>query len=130
MADFYGNLGKISHSLIKRFGQPCNVTINEQGSYNPATGERKKGNWTVQKGYCLFDNLAFDFPHSGNDSHGGSALLVQQGDVLIYLTADCKPTLNAVIEANGEKWSVINVQPIRPAATTLIYQVQGRKADG
>lgn len=42
MADFYGNLGKISHSLIKQFGQPCSVTINEQGRYNPATGERKK----------------------------------------------------------------------------------------
>lgn len=123
MADFYGNLGKISHSLIKRFGQPCNVTINEQGSYNPATGERKKGSSTVRTGYCLFDNLAFDFRDQQSPS-------VQQGDVMIYLTADCKPVLNAVIEANSEKWSVINVQPIRPAATTLIYQVQGRKADG
>ncbi|MEG9482761.1 hypothetical protein V6W59_10875 [Mannheimia sp. HC-2023] len=123
MADFYGNLGKISHSLIKQFGQPCSVTINEQGRYNPATGERKKGNSTVHTGYCLFDNLAFDFR---NQQSSG----VQQGDVMIYLTADCKPVLNAVIEASGEKWSVINVQPIRPAATTLIYQVQGRKANG
>ncbi|QLB44474.1 hypothetical protein [Mannheimia pernigra] len=123
MADFYGNLGKITHSLIKRFGQPCSVTINEQGRYNPATGERGAGNSAVHKGYCLFDNLAFDF-------RSYQAPSVQQGDVMIYLTAECKPILNAVIEVNSEKWAVISVQPIRPVATTLIYQVQGRKANG
>lgn len=119
----YSSLKGISDKLIKQFGQPCRVVINEQGRYNPATGERKKGNSTVHTGYCLFDNLAFDFRNQQSPS-------VQQGDVMIYLTADCKPVLNAVIEASGEKWSVITVQPIRPATTTLIYQVQGRKVDG
>lgn len=126
----YNKLKGVSDKLIRQFGQACEVHITETGKYNPATGERRKGSTTINNGYCLFDNLAFDFNSSRHDSAQGSASMVEQGDVLIYLTASCQPVLNAQVVVGGERWSIVNVQPINPGGTAIIYQAQGRRAYG
>lgn len=119
----YGNLKSISSKLVKRFGMPCVVRGEKIGRYNPETGEVESKSKSNRNAHCLFDNLAYDFGKSG--MYHASA--VQQGDVLIYVTADGEPTLDSKIEADGEIWSVINVQPIKPAGMSLLYQCQARK---
>lgn len=119
----YNKLKGKSDKLIRQFGQACEVHITEAGKYNPATGERRKGSTTINNGYCFFDNLAFDFKNH-------HAAMVEQGDVLIYLTASCQPVLNAQVVVGGERWSIVNVQPINPGGTAIIYQAQGRRAYG
>lgn len=119
----YGKLQNVSSKLIKQFGVPCTVRTERAGRYDPATGESSRSR-SQQSAYCLFDNLAYDF------SSVQRADMVQQGDVLIYITAEGKPTINSmVIVEGGEKWAVINCQPIRPAGVVMLYQCQARKVE-
>ncbi|WP_439259490.1 hypothetical protein [Lonepinella sp. BR2930] len=120
----YQKLKTISSKLIKQFGSPCVVVTENQGQYNPLTGSVSDGERMEQKAYCLFDNLAYDFSRSQQNS----SATIEQGDVLIYLTAQAEPTVNSHILVNQERWMVINCQPIKPANTAVIYQCQARKS--
>lgn len=120
----YSQLENISSDIIKEFGLPCVVKIQSDGEYDPSTGEFKSTE-TERKAHCLFDNLAYDFNRSGQ----ATSPMVQHGDVIIYVTSQGKPDVNAKIIAGGEVWSVITCQPIKPAGTVLIYQCQGRRVN-
>lgn len=114
----YGQLKQLSVQLIRQFGMPCIILQKEIGKYDPSTGQNRVTETRVSA-YCLFDNLAFDFTRKAEYS------TVKQGDVLIYLTA--KADVGDKVEADGESWTLVNVQPIKPAGTALLYQCQGRK---
>lgn len=118
---FYANLQSISDQLLRQFGQACTVRTQGEGKYNAATGEVRASGEISRAAYCLFDNLAYDFSRQPN------AESVQQGDVLIYITASGQPSVNSVLEINGEQWAIIRCQPIQPAGSALLYQCQGRK---
>lgn len=119
----YKQLQNLSGKLIKQFGLPCVVRNEKTGKYNPETGEVESMSKSTKSAFCLFDNLAYDFGSSGQ--YHASA--VQQGDVMLYITSEGSPTLNAKVDVDGETWAVINVQPIKPAGTAVIYQCQARK---
>ena len=117
----YPQLQQLSESLLRQFGSPCVVKTKQDGRYNPATGEYRQGEEESRQAFCLFDNLAYDFGHKQY------AETVQQGDVVIYVSASGKPEVNSLIEVSGEIWAVIRAQPIQPAGAALIYQCQGRR---
>lgn len=121
MMSLYPQLQQLSESLLQQFGSPCVVKTKNEGKYNVATGEYKKGENVSHSAYCLFDNLKYDF------SQDQDAVNVQQGDVLIYITASGQPEINSLVEVNGEIWAIIRCQPIQPAGAALLYQCQGRK---
>ncbi|HDR1805531.1 TPA: hypothetical protein QB641_002000 [Pasteurella multocida] len=123
----YGSLKKRSSSLIKRFGSPCIVRIEKQGEYDPETGSVDTEDVVENKAFCVFDNLAYDFPSHGVDN---GSVMVKKGDVLLYLSAEAKPVLNAHILVNGETWLIVNFQPIKPSNTVIIYQCQARRLGG
>lgn len=128
MMPLYRQLQQLSESLLQQFGSPCVVKTKTEGKYNAATGEYKQGEETHHSAYCLFDNLAYDFPHYKSGGVGkGDSTAIQQGDVLIYITASGQPKVNSVVEVNGEMWAIIRCQPIQPAGAALLYQCQGRK---
>ncbi|MCT8567956.1 hypothetical protein KZ431_06105 [Glaesserella parasuis] len=112
----YGKLKQISKQLIQKFGSPCVIKTQISGQYDPATGKMQT-EIRKQNAYCLFDNLAYDF------SVNREFATVQQGDVVIYLTEK----VGSAVEVNGEVWSIIAVQPIKPASVAMLYQCQGRK---
>lgn len=124
---FYSTLQQISSELLQQFGSPCVVKTSVPGKYNPMTGEQKSSAEVAYNAYCLFDNLAYDFPSARSGIGKGESATVKQGDVLIYVTSSGKPEVNSLIEVNGECWSVIRCQPIQPANSALLYQCQGRK---
>lgn len=119
----YGKLKGISSKLIRQFGAKCEVQTQQSGRYDPETGSVSKGKTETQSGYCLFDNAAFAF--KANLPAG-----IEQGDVILYLTAECEPSLNSVVLANGEQWQLLSVQPLKPNGLTLLYQCAGRKING
>lgn len=124
----YSQLQNLSADLLRQFGMPCVVKTVGNAKYNPETGEQKTESAITSTGYCLFDNLAYDFPRFNSNGAGkGDSALVQKGDVVIYITASAKPELNSLIEVNDEVWAVVTCQPIQPAGKTLLYQCQGRK---
>ncbi|OBX06186.1 hypothetical protein [Gallibacterium genomosp. 3] len=128
MSQFYKSLRNISSKLIKQFGVECKVKKETAGQYNPATGGVSGGIVTNNDAYCLFDNLNYDFPsYKSVGTSKGSDVMVQQGDVVIYVTAEGKPSINAIIEVNNELWKVITCQPIKPANSEILYQIQARK---
>ncbi|HDR1268615.1 TPA: hypothetical protein R4328_001428 [Pasteurella multocida] len=120
----YGRLKNISSSLIKKFGSPCVVRIEKKGEYDPETGSVNTVQTVENKAFCIFDNLAYDFPsHRGNSD----ASMVKQGDVVLLLTAEAKPELNSHVVVNGETWLIVNFQPVKPSSTVIIYQCQARR---
>lgn len=128
MSSFYSSLQKISSKLIKQFGKSCKVKTETVGTYDPETSEVIGNKITEASAYCLFDNLNYDFPrYTSTGTSKGSDVMIEQGDVLIYVTAEGKPTTNAIIEVDNELWKVITCQPIKPANSELMYQLQARK---
>lgn len=121
----YGKLKNISTKLIKKFGLPCEVKLYRGGSYDPETGGMSNSEEVIQSAHCIFDNLAYDFSRNGQIS----SPMVQQGDVIIYVTAEASPELSAQIIANNETWAVINAQPIKPADIAVIYQCHARRVN-
>ncbi len=117
----YANLARLSTKLIKQFGLPCRIITESNERYEPTTG-RMTVKQSAQSAYCLLDRLAYDFPNKAYSSE-----MVEQGDVLIYLTQ--RADLNAQIVVNGETWTVIKSQPIQPANQAIIYQCQCRKVN-
>lgn len=120
----YGKLQTVSTSLIRQFGLPCVIVRQGKGNYDATTGKHHIYENRFNA-HCLFDTLAFDFPSSKNDSSKGSSVTVKQGDVMLYLTN--KADVGDKVEADGEIWHIVKVQPIKPAGVALLYQCQGRK---
>ncbi|MCT8608722.1 hypothetical protein KZ427_07190 [Glaesserella parasuis] len=114
----YGKLKQISKQLIQKFGSPCVIKTQISGQYDPATGKMQT-EIRKQNAYCLFDNLAYDF------SVNRVFATLQKSDVGIYMTD--KAAVGSAVEVNGEVWSIIAVQPIKPASVAMLYQCQGRK---
>lgn len=117
MADLYSNLKTVSTSLIRQFGSKCVIVHKTAKAYNPETSS-VTGETLQTEAFCLFDTLAYDFSRQTANSD------VEIGDVAIMLTAEAK--LNDIIQVNGEQWQVIRVQAVKPAATSIYWQVQGR----
>ncbi|WP_288061383.1 hypothetical protein [Rodentibacter caecimuris] len=124
----YGQLLHLSTQLIRQFGVPCIVKTESKGQYDPATGGISNKRRISNKAYCLFDNLAYDFPSFQSGGLGKSdATMVQQGDVMLYITESGKPEIHSTVIVEGETWTIINCQPIKPSNVTIIYQCQARR---
>ncbi|MCQ9121573.1 hypothetical protein MUU45_001122 [Rodentibacter pneumotropicus] len=124
----YGQLRHLSTQLIRQFGVPCVVKTESKGQYDPATGGISNKRRVSNKAYCLFDNLAYDFPsYQSNGSGKGASAMVKQGDVMLYITESGKPEVHSIVSVEGETWAIINCQPIRPANVSIIYQCQARR---
>ncbi|SQI48215.1 Uncharacterised protein [Pasteurella multocida] len=124
----YGRLKNISSSLIKKFGSPCVVKTEQKGEYDPETGSVDTSRVVENKAFCIFDNLAYDFPSFKSNGIGrGDSVMVKQGDVVLLLTAEANPELNSHVVVNGETWLIVNFQPVKPSSTVIIYQCQARR---
>lgn len=119
----YGELEATAAELIAEFGQSCSVTIDADSEYDIETGGVISGSRT-HHGQCVFGNLTekhIGIFNSMGTSKGG-ANLVQAGDALVMASAACSLAVGALLECNGERWRVINVLPIKPAAVVVAYR--------
>ncbi|QPB42223.1 hypothetical protein [Rodentibacter haemolyticus] len=124
----YRQLKQISAQLIRQFGLSCVIKTEKSGKYNPETGGVSKKSTVENNAYCLFDNLAYDFPsYQSSGSGKGDSAMVKQGDVMLYITAEGKPEVLSKVFVDDETWSIIKCQSIKPAGTALLYQCQARR---
>ena len=119
----YGVLEATAEELITEFGQSCSVTIDADSEYDIETGGVISGSHT-HYGQCVFGNLTEK--HIGVFAGAGGANLIQAGDALVTASASCSLVAGALLECNGERWRVINVLPIKPAAVVVVDQAQVR----
>lgn len=69
----YSQLQVLSTKLIKQFGVPCTVITSEMAIMIRQLGAMQTIK-TEKSAYCLFDNLAYDFPSFQSGSSGNHRL--------------------------------------------------------
>lgn len=102
----YARLANSARRLIADFGQPWTITR----TLGPGLSAQRVANGVVvgQVQHLLGD--------SGVDI----------GDKEMYLDASAEPIKTERIEADGESYVIVQVEPIKPAAITIAWRVWAR----
>jgi hypothetical protein len=106
----YQNMAATAKKLLTKFGQPVTITSYAAASYNPATGASSlTGTDTVTVG------AIFSYKDTMVDG-----TMVKRGDkyLLCPIAADVGDKVSLVIGT----YSVIDVKPINPAGTPVMYK--------
>jgi len=109
----YSNLKATADRLIARFGKTATlVTFTTSGTdYDPVITETDTSITLVELNYSLTNR---------NES------LVQTGDKIWLVQAAAAPSSSDKIELDGTRYSMVDIQPVSPGATTLLFEVQAR----
>jgi len=104
--------------LIARFGQTA--TLTKPGTptgpaYNPVAGTPTAYTVTVVNKTIKIENR--------------DGTLVQQGDRLFILSTDttATPEMGDTLTADSELYQIVDVTPLQPGATVMLWYVQCRK---
>lgn len=121
MSNFnYTNTQTTADRLIARFGATATLRRSETtggNAWDPGSGT------TVTTDYSV---TAVVLEYANRDIDGS---LVQQGDKRVYVSAKGLPAIPAVTDTlviDGTTYRIIGVKPLRPAAVTVLYDVQAR----
>lgn len=109
----YSNLKATADRLIARFGKPATlISFTSSGpDFDPVITETETAITLVETGYSLTNR---------NES------LVQAGDKIWLVQAAAAPSLSDKIELDGTRYNMVDIQPVAPGATTLLFEVQAR----
>lgn len=114
---FYTDLQGVASSLLTEFGQSINWSRTTGVTFNPATGETTGGTTTNYSGF----GAMFDFDTRLVDGQQilstDKRLLLQAGDV---------PEVQDQMTINGTVYTVVSVEDLTPAGTTVMYELQLR----
>ena len=111
----YDRLKSTAERLIGQYGRPCALVRQTQSGpdYDPVVTESTYTVQALETGYSLT---------SRNDT------LVQVGDKLgLISTADEAPRFDDKIEIDGDRYSFVDLQPLNPGGTTLLFEFQARR---
>jgi hypothetical protein len=112
----YRPLLATANRLIGNFGKPA--IISRQGE---ATGPA----WNPQPGLATDrDTLCVELSYSLTNRNES---LIQRGDKLLLLRAGVEPAVGNTITVDAITYQVIDVQPLNPGGTVMLYEVQARK---
>lgn len=118
MSTFYTGLATTATNLLAKRGQTASWSHdNDDGTFNPATGQNSGGTSTAYtaKGALL------DFDTSRID---GASILTT--DKRFVMQVGSKPEADDVITINSVAYQTIKVRETNPAGTPVIYEVQLR----
>lgn len=117
---FYDRISKTALKVIKKYGQVVTITRRTQGAYNPATSTAPVTE-TTETGR----GVVYDYKDAEVDG-----TMVQRGDSKLLLSSIgiTKPTVNDVATlANGDKFTILDVDVVSPAGTDVVYICQIRR---
>ena len=118
MTEFYDNMAATTASLIAKFGKDVTVRRTTAGTYDAVT-ETTTG------------AVSTDTVTKGIEQTIKSELIdgtrIKTGDRLFVLGNSFAPTVDDDVLIGAVAWSIINVRPVSPAGTDLVYFVQVRK---
>lgn len=102
--------------LIHRIGKPASIVriVTSGPSYNPVTEEQAFAITLAETGYSLETR---------------ADTLVQTGDRVGVIATDgeVEPELADKIDIDGTRYSFVDLQPVNPGGTMLMYRFQARK---
>lgn len=109
----YSRLKATADRLIARFGKTAQlVTTTTTGpDYDPTVTETATDITLVELDYSLTNR---------------DGTLVQAGDKLFLVQADAAPDMAAKIRLDSVDYAMVDVQPVSPGATVLLYEIQAR----
>jgi hypothetical protein len=102
--------------LLARFGAACTLKRQSAGSYDPNTGSDTVTETDLTTVACVFA-----YPQSYID---GSLIL--QGDQRAYMDPGVMPKQGDLLAWQGADYNVVNVKPLSPAGTVVLYEAQLR----
>lgn len=113
----YSGLKATAERLIERFGQSATLTSYSEGgdAWNP----------TLTPSNAAVQVAVFDYRNREIDGE-----LILQGDKLVYLSTaglTAVPAISSTITIGGVKHSIIDVMPLSPGGTAVMYKLQVRR---
>lgn len=117
MSGFYASMAATSARLIRDKGQVVTLSSPEGGTYSPAVGFNPPTDAPVTT-----SGVALAYPARSVD---GTTIL--QGDVRLLLSPDVDPRGYKVATFDGVAHAIVSVQPLSPAGTVLLYELQVRR---
>lgn len=117
---FYDRISKTALKVIKKYGQVVTITRRTQGAYNPATSTAPVTETTETARGVVYD-------YEANEIDG---TMVQRSDSKLLLSSIgiTKPTVNDTATlANGDKFTIMNVDSVSPAGADVVYICQIRQ---
>lgn len=112
----YARSAATASRLLTRFGSAATLKRQTAGAYNPATAIA-----AVTVASVSTVAVVFDYPAKYVDG-----TLIKQGDRRSYLAPAVVPAQGDVLTWQGSDFTVVNVKPIAPAGTVVLYEAQLR----
>lgn len=114
----YDAMQATASRLLDKFGSQTTVRVVTGKTYNPATGSNDK-TYTNATG----NGVTVNFRNSEIDGD-----LVRSSDIkLIIENLTTEPVVDSEVTVRGGVYRVMDVMPLNPAGTNLIYTLQLRK---
>lgn len=111
----YGNLRATATRLIRQYGKPADLLRDEETGppYNPVVETKEHPVVMVETGYSM--------------THRNETL-VQSGDKLGIISPEGEePLLSDRIRIDGSEYSFIDVKPLNPGGTKLLFEFHARR---
>ena len=121
MSAFYENLRSTATRLIAQYGSDVVVTRKTGGSYSPATRKvtgNSSSNFTAS-------GVLTDIEESMGFGQGGDST-VMQNDRALLISATNEILDDDTLTFNGRDWNIVNLKPINPGGTAVVYIAQVR----
>lgn len=120
MAFNYTAAEATAHRLIANFGQAATLrlmTTTGGSAFDPTSGTQTTTNYSV---------TLVETDYTRAEIAGG---LVERGDKKLLLSTDgltVTPALSDKIVMNSVVYAIIDIKPINPGGTVLLYEIQAR----
>lgn len=115
---FYSNMAATALRLLTKFGQTVVFTRPTGDTFDPSLGSYSGGTTTTITG----KGAAFDYKNSEIDG-----TIVQKGDVrVIFEASTVAPAQNDNCALDSINYRVMDVKPLSPGGTDVIFTVQLR----
>lgn len=115
---FYSGLVTVAQRLLISKGKLLTFSRETSSAFDPILGHN-----TVSVSTYTGNGAAFDYNHREIDGE-----IIQRGDIRLILEATTTaPTINDSVTIDSDVYRVMEVRPISPAGTVVVYEIQLRK---
>lgn len=105
--------------MLAKFGQKMTVKSSTDGTYNPDSGEVEGSVDATQTG----DGVIFPYKLSEVNKEGS---LIRMDDQQVLIKLATKPAPNDKLTVGDKTYTIISMQVLAPAGTTILYKLQVR----
>lgn len=113
----YKRLNSTANRLIKDYGRSFTFTRITQGEYNAASGEMPETTSTYTANAVKDSYNSFE--------RGDSS--IQVNDIKLIAESSGNYNLDDLVLIEDQQYRIIGVDPIKPGATVVAYELQARK---